>query len=132
MLDRVEYLGGVEAIEKMTVADGLEVNLFASEEMFPELVNPVQLQVDAKGRIWVAVWATYPKWEPLKEMNDRLLILTDTDGDGVADEAKTFAYIHNPTGFEFWGGGVIVASAPNLWFLKDTDGDDVADVIIPI
>lgn len=132
MLDRVEYLGGVEAIEKMTVADGLEVNLFASEEMFPELVNPVQLQVDAKGRIWVAVWATYPKWEPLKEMNDRLLILTDTDGDGVADEAKTFAYIHNPTGFEFWGGGVIVASAPNLWFLKDTDGDDVADVMIPI
>src|SRR5690625_346073 len=132
MFDQVEFLGGVEAIDKMTVADGLEVNLFASEEMFPELINPVQMQFDAQGRLWVASWATYPKWEPMKEMNDRILIFTDTDGDGVADEVTTFAYIHNPTGFELWGGGVIVASAPNLWFLKDTTGDNIADVMIPI
>ncbi len=122
------YLGGEEAISKMKLADGLSANLFASEEMFPEMVNPVQMGVGPKGRIWVAAWATYPKWEPLKEMNDRLLILPDDDGDGVADRAVTFAYVHNPTGFEFWNGGVIVASAPDLIFLKDTDGDDVADV----
>ena len=96
--------------------------------MFPELVNPVQLDVDTQGRLWVAVWATYPKWQPDHEMSDRLLILPDEDGDGVADKAITFAYIHNPTGFTFWNGGVVVASAPNIWFLKDTDGDDVADV----
>jgi azurin/glucose/arabinose dehydrogenase/lysophospholipase L1-like esterase len=122
------YLGGEEAIDKMKLADGLSANLFASEEMFPEFINPVQLGVDPKGRLWAAVWATYPKWEPLKEMGDRLLILPDDDGDGVADRAVTFAYVHNPTGFEFWNGGVIVASAPDLLFLKDTDGDDVADV----
>lgn len=122
------YLGGEEAIAKMELAEGLSANLFASEEMFPEMVNPVQLGVDPKGRIWAAAWATYPKWEPLKEMGDRLLILPDDDGDGVADRAITFAYVHNPTGFEFWNGGVIVASAPDLLFLKDTDGDDVADV----
>src|SRR5699024_4391230 len=75
-------------------------------------------------------WATYPKWEPMKEMDDRLVILTDKDKDGVADEATTFAKVHNPTGFEFWNGGVIVVSAPNIWFLKDTDGDDKADVRI--
>ena len=127
-----DYLGGEEAIEQMDLADGLGANLFASEERFPELINPVQLSVDTRGRLWVATWATYPKWEPTKPMNDRLIILPDDDRDGVADRAITFAYVHNPTGFEFWNGGVIVASVPNLLFLKDTDGDDVADVRIPI
>ena len=65
-------------------------------------------------------------------MNDRLVILPDEDRDGVADTAITFAYVHNPTGFEFWNGGVIVASQPDLLFLKDTDGDDVADVRVRI
>jgi lysophospholipase L1-like esterase/azurin/glucose/arabinose dehydrogenase len=124
------YLGGEEAIEKITLAEGLEINLFASEEMFPGLINPVQMQVDTKGRLWVAAWSTYPKWEPMKEMTDRLMILEDTNGDGKADKATTFAEIHNPTGFEFWNGGVIVVSAPDILFLKDTTGDDVADVKI--
>lgn len=128
----LEYLGAEEAIDRMTLADGLEANVFASEEMFPELVNPVQLGVDPAGRMWAATWGTYPKWEPTGEMNDRLVILPDDDRDGVADRAITFAYVHNPTGFEFWNGGVIVASVPDLIFLKDTDGDDVADVRIPI
>ena len=128
----LDYLGPEEAIEVMDLEAGLHANLFASEEMFPELINPVQLGVDTKGRLWVATWATYPKWEPTKEMDDRLIILPDDDRDGVADRAITFAYVHNPTGFEFWNGGVIVASVPDLIFLKDTDGDDVADVRIPI
>ncbi|MCH8246054.1 MAG: hypothetical protein IH951_06570 [Bacteroidetes bacterium] len=128
----LEFLNGEEAIEKMSLDEGMRANLFASEEMFPELVNPVQLGVDTRGRLWVATWATYPKWEPTQEMNDRLLILPDENRDGVADEAITFAYVHNPTGFEFWNGGVIVASVPDLLFLKDTDGDDVADVRIRI
>jgi len=128
----LEYLDGEEAIEMMDLEAGMHANLFASEEMFPELINPVQLGVDTRGRLWVATWATYPKWEPTGEMRDRLIILPDEDRDGVADEAITFAYVHNPTGFAFWNGGVIVASVPNLLFLKDTDGDDVADVRIPI
>ncbi len=126
----LEFLTGEEGIEKLTLEEGMQANLFASEEMFPELVNPVQLGVDTRGRLWVATWATYPKWEPTKAMDDRLLILPDENQDGVADEAITFAYVHNPTGFEFWNGGVIVASVPDLLFLQDTDGDDVADVRI--
>jgi azurin len=101
--------------------------LFADEKRFPELVNPVQLSVDTQGRLWAATWKTYPKWEPLKEMDDRLVILPDANRDGIADEAITFAKVHNPTGFEFWNGGVLVASQPNILFLKDNDGDDVAD-----
>jgi azurin/lysophospholipase L1-like esterase len=128
----LHYLGGEEAIGKMKLAKGMKANLFASEEMFPELVNPVQLGVDTKGRLWAAAWRTYPKWEPTGDMEDRLIIFPDDNRDGVADKAITFAYVHNPTGFEFWNGGVIVASAPDILFLKDTDGDDVADVRIRI
>jgi len=127
-----EYISGVAGISKMTIADGFEVNLFADESRFPELVNPVQMQVDGKGRVWAAAWQTYPKWEPLKEMGDRILIFPDEDRDGVADKAITFAYVHNPIAFEFWNGGVIVASQPEILFLKDTDGDDVADERIVI
>ncbi|MDE3007106.1 MAG: GDSL-type esterase/lipase family protein [Gemmatimonadota bacterium] len=129
-LGTLDFLSAEEGIDRMTLEPGLRANVFASEEMFPELVNPVQLGVDTRGRMWAATWGTYPKWEPTGEMNDRLLILPDDDRDGVADRAITFAYVHNPTGFEFWNGGVIVASVPDLLFLKDTDGDDVADVRI--
>ena len=124
----LQYLDGKEAIKKMHVPEGFKVNLFADEKKFPQLANPVQLQVDTKGRLWAAAWATYPKWEPLKEMNDALLIFEDTDNDGEADKVKEFARVHNPLGFEFWNGGVIVTSQPDIIFLKDTDGDDVADV----
>ena len=123
------FLGGEEAISKMTVAEGLQVGLFASEEKFPELINPVQMAFDVKGRLWVACWTTYPHWKPTEQMNDKLLILEDTNGDGKADVCKTFAGdIHNPTGFEFWNNGVLVAQGPDLLFLKDTDGDDKYDV----
>ena len=124
------YITPNETAAQLQLAKGLKVNVFASEEMFPEMANPVQMAVDTKGRLWAATWPTYPKWEPLKKMDDRLLILPDENRDGVADKAITFAKVHNPTGFEFWNGGVIVASVPDILFLKDTDGDDVADVRI--
>ncbi|MCH5373161.1 MAG: dehydrogenase, partial [Planctomycetes bacterium] len=122
------FLSGEAAIEQMSVHEGMRVNLFASEEQFPVLVNPVQMAFDTRGRLWVCAWPSYPHWKPKDDMNDKLLILEDTDGDGRADVCKTFAdHLHNPTGFEFFGGGVIVAMAPDILFLKDTDGDDRAD-----
>ena len=126
---RHKFLGAAEAIDKMTIHQGMKVNVFASEEMFSDLVNPVQSAVDPDGRLWVAAWPTYPHWNPLEAMNDKLLIFPDDDNDGVADRCITFADgLHNPTGFEFWNGGVLVAMAPDIFFLKDTDGDDRADV----
>lgn len=123
------YLNGQDAIAKMKVPADFQVNLFADETMFHEMANPVQMAFDTKGRLFVAVWPSYPHWKPKDEMNDKLIILEDTNNDGKADKIKTFAdKLHNPTGFEFWNGGVLIAQAPDLIFLKDTDGDDVADV----
>jgi putative heme-binding domain-containing protein len=123
------FLSGEEAIKSMTVGKGLKVTLFADEKMFPELAKPVQMAWDTKGRLWVAVWPSYPHWKPGEPYNDKLLIFEDTDGDGKADKMTVFADgLQNPTGFEFYNGGVIVAQAPDLIFLKDTNGDDKADV----
>ncbi|MBY0586956.1 HEAT repeat domain-containing protein [bacterium] len=127
------FLDGQQSIEKMTVAKNMKVNLVASEKEFSNMINPVQMSFDTKGRLWVATWNTYPHWKPKEQMNDKLLIVEDDNNDGVADRVKTFAdNLHNPTGFEFWGGGVFVAMAPDLLFLKDTDGDDKADVRVRV
>lgn len=123
------FLSGPASIEKMNIDPKLKVNLFASEEQFPELVNPVQMTWDAKGRLWVAVWPTYPHWKPTEPMNDKILILEDTDGDGQADRCTVFAdQLHNPTGFELVPGGVLVAQAPDVLLLKDTTGSGKANV----
>jgi glucose/arabinose dehydrogenase/lysophospholipase L1-like esterase len=122
------YLTGDTAIEKMTPGKGLKIELFASEREFPELANPVQIAFDTKGRLWVASWKSYPHWQPKTPMDDKLVILEDTNADGRADRRTVFAGdLHNPTGFEFYNGGVILAQAPNLLFLKDTNGDDKYD-----
>ncbi|MGB4737198.1 MAG: PVC-type heme-binding CxxCH protein, partial [Fuerstiella sp.] len=127
-----DYLSPEDSLKQIKVPDGFQLNVFASEVMFPDFANPVQLQVDGKGRLWAASWNSYPKWEPGAELKDSLMIFEDTNNDGVADSRKVFAHVHNPLGFEFWGGGVLVTSGPDLLFLKDTDGDDKADVRYPI
>ena len=72
---------------------------------------------------------SYPHWQPKSELNDLLLILEDTNGDGQSDNCKVFADgLHQPTGFELGNGGAYVAVQPDILFLKDTDGDDKADV----
>lgn len=116
-----------EALKQFKVADGYEINLFASEKDFP-ISKPVAMKFDAKGRMWVSTMPTYPQYIPGHPPDDKLIILEDTDGDGVADTHKVFAdKLYLPGAFEFAKGGVYVAEQPNLTFAKDTDGDDVAD-----
>ncbi len=122
------YLGGEAAIQRMTVAQGCKVTLFASEERFPELVNPVQMNFDTKGRLWVAAWPSYPGRTPTSKSGDSLLVLEDTNGDGKADKVTRFLDdLNSPTGFQFYQDGVLVMQAPDLWFVRDTNGDGKAD-----
>ncbi|MGE3311904.1 MAG: PVC-type heme-binding CxxCH protein [Limisphaerales bacterium] len=122
------FLSGEQAIEKMTVHSGMKVNLFADEKQFPELVSPVQMAWDTRGRLWVAAWLNYPERTPTSKEGDKLLVFEDLDADGKADKVTTFLDDLNcPTGFQFYKDGVLVVQAPDLWFVRDTDGDGRAD-----
>jgi glucose/arabinose dehydrogenase/azurin len=116
------------ALERIRVAPGYEVNLFASEEQFPEVGKPLAMTFDARGRLWVLTSPTYPHALPGKKPNDKLVILEDLDGDGRADKSTVFADdLYVPMGFELGDGGVYVSQQPTLVFLRDTNGDDRAD-----
>jgi azurin/glucose/arabinose dehydrogenase len=122
------FLGGEDAIKKMKVHSGMKVNLFASEEQFPELAKPVQMAWDTKGRLWVAVWPNYPERTPDSKAGDSLLMFEDTNGDGKADKCTHYIDdLNGPTGFQFYKDGVLVMEAPDLWFVRDTTGDGKAD-----
>lgn len=128
----LRYLTPQQLIEQTHVPKGFEIKLFADETMFAELAKPVQLNFDNKGRLWVSCMPTYPQWKPGDgKPNDRLVILEDSNSDGVADKSTVFYdKLHCPTGFEFFANGVLVVDQPRLLYLEDTDGDDKADKVV--
>ncbi len=123
-----EPLDPITAIDRMIVQPGYRVELFASE---PDIVNPIYMDWDEQGRLWVIESIEYPyprNFWPDGGGKDRIMILEDTDGDGRADKFTVFADSLNiPTSLEFADGGVVVHQAPQTLFLKDTDGDGKAD-----
>ena len=128
---QLRYLSPYQAMQQFEVADGFQIECFASEEEFPELANAVQFTFDAKGRLWVACMPSYPQYTPHKTLHDKVVILEDADADGRADKCTVFAdKLHVPTGIELGDGGAYVAQQPDLLFLQDLDGDDRADTRI--
>ena len=117
-----------ESAKLIQVPSGFKLELFASE---PNIINPIAMNWDEKGRLWVIETVDYPNTvRDDKGMgDDRIKICEDTDGDGKADKFTVFAENLNiPTSFTFVNGGILVSQAPYFLFLKDTDGDDKADV----
>ena len=107
---------------------GFDLELFASE---PDIINPIAMDWDERGRLWVIETVDYPNSVRDEEGigDDRIKICEDTDGDGKADKFTIFAdKLNIPTSLVFANGGIIVSQAPVFLFLKDTDGDDKADV----
>jgi len=109
----------------MTVADGYEVTLFASD---PMIAKPLQINFDPQGRLWVSSSKVYPQIQPGEVANDTVTILEDRDGDGAADHHTVFADgLLMPTAVLPGDGGAYVANSTEMLHLADTDGDGTAD-----
>lgn len=108
------------------IAEGYQVSLFASEEN--GIANPIVMRWGPRGRLWVLCSLVYPQAIPTESAEDKLFILEDTNGDGLADRTVIFADgLDMPTGFTLGNGGVYLGQGQDLVFLRDTDGDDRAD-----
>jgi putative membrane-bound dehydrogenase-like protein len=119
-----------ESLKKFVVADGLEVTLFASE---PMLRNPTDMDIDERGRIWVTEGvnyrSTFQPWGILQPAGDRVVMLEDTNGDGVADEATTFYQgpeINSALGVCVLGDRVIVSRSPDVYIFTQGASDGKA------
>lgn len=109
--------------ELIKVPDGLEVSAWATS---PMLYNPTNMDVDHKGRIWVAEGRRYRlfrknKWVP---KTDRIVVIEDTDKDGKADKHWTFVEDEEliaPLGVAVIGNKVLVAQPPHLYVYTDVN-----------
>lgn len=107
---------------QLKVPDGLEVTLWART---PLLFNPTDMDMDAAGRIWVCEGVNYRRALNRKE-GDRIVVLEDTDGDGVADSSHTFVQdpeLVSPMGISVFGNKVVVSQPPHVLVYTDVNGD---------
>jgi putative membrane-bound dehydrogenase-like protein len=116
-----------ESMKLAQVPAGFELSLFAAE---PDIINPIAINWDSRGRAWVIETFDYPNNLQAGNIgNDRIKVCEDTDGDGRADRFTVFAdRLSVPTTLCFSRGGVICTNGSEVLFLKDTDGDDRADL----
>ncbi|MBP7142573.1 MAG: ThuA domain-containing protein [Opitutaceae bacterium] len=146
--DALRYVDGgptrpEKSAAKIEVHPDFSLSLVASEPLINKVMN---LEWDEKGRLWVCETPEYPNgrrtvntapWKDSgslhpgntqRDPEDRISILTDTDGDGVMDKRHVFAdKLELATSFVLYRNGVLVSAAPNIWYLQDTDNDGVAD-----
>ena len=123
-----KFLGPTEATEAMTLIDGFEVNAWASE---PMITQPMAFCWDDRGRMWIAENRDYEsRGSGFSNFGDsRILILEDTDRDGVADNMKVFSEgIPFPSAIAVGFDGLFLGAPPNLLFIPDRDGDDKGDM----
>ncbi|MEM6844942.1 MAG: PVC-type heme-binding CxxCH protein [Bacteroidota bacterium] len=129
-LSQEEKTSPAYATQTFQVADDLAVNVFAAE---PDVVNPTNIDVDARGRVWVCEAYNYgvPE-EERTQTGGRITILEDTDQDGVADSRKVFYQgeeVDLAEGIAVLGNQVYVTRSPNMLVFTDEDYDDVPDRI---
>ncbi|MGI9205326.1 MAG: PVC-type heme-binding CxxCH protein [Woeseiaceae bacterium] len=123
-----EFLSPARAVETMTLASDFAANVFASE---PMITQPMAFTWDDRGRLWIAVNRDYRGRVNGfdRSFESQILILEDTDGDGVADDKKIFLdKVLFPSAMAVGMDGLWLGAIPNLLFIPDRDHDDRADV----
>ncbi|KLU05072.1 hypothetical protein RISK_002834 [Rhodopirellula islandica] len=117
-----------ESFSKVEVADPFAIELVAAE---PLVMDPVDFDWGADGRLWVVEMADYPTGvDGRGEPGGRVRVLEDRDGDGTYDHSTLFAdNLSTPSGVLVWREGVLVTACPDVLYLKDTTGDGGADHI---
>ena len=123
----IPFLKPAEALKAIAVPRGFRVQLAAAE---PMVQQPIDMAWDTRGRLWVAECYTYAERETNfeKKLKDRIIILEDTNHDGLFDKRKIFwDGASQLTSIELGFGGVWAACAPNILFLADRNGDDQPD-----
>lgn len=116
-----------EAARLWKFPPGFTVTPFAAE---PDVLQPVAMAMDHRGRLWVAECHTYAEHKTgfATDLKDRILIFEDTDGDGKFDKRTVFAEgLDKLSSIEIGFGGVWALSLPNMIFIPDKDGDDRPD-----
>jgi putative membrane-bound dehydrogenase-like protein len=126
-----------DALKALKVAEGFQVELFAAE---PMLINPTSIDVDHKGRVWVAEAVNYRRTNfgrpIIRKEGDRIVVLVDEKGEGKASKAVTFYQgkeIYGPLGVcvapypDGKGQRVFVCQSPDILVFEDKDGDLKAD-----
>ncbi len=117
------------ALKGLVAPKELDVQLMSAE---PHIKNPTNIDVDDRGRVWVTEGFNYRPWAgvALIPEGDRIMILEDNDGDGIAEVQKVFYQgpeIASPLGICIMPDRVIVSQSPYVWAFFDDDGDDKAD-----
>ncbi len=110
-------------LNQFTVPEGLEVTVWAHT---PLLRNPTNMDIDRDGRIWVAEGVNYRRHEGRDPLGDRITVIEDTDGDGIADSSHTFVQeplLGAPLGVAVIDNKIVVSNSPHLIVYTDVDRD---------
>jgi len=121
------FLTPQEAVAKMEIPDGFQIDIFAAE---PDIGEPIAFTFDDRGRVWVLENYNYVdrRSHDAEKPLTRIQIFEDTDSDGVFDTKKLFTdELTFSSGIITGFGGVFVGTPPNLLFIPDADGDDKPD-----
>lgn len=113
------------AVKNLDVHPDLQASLFVSE---PKITNPVNLDIDHRGRVWICDIVNYRGNNGKRPAGDRILILEDSNGDGVADKVTTFYQgrdIDSAMGVCVLGNKVIVSAPANIIVFTKDDDDKV-------
>ncbi|WP_170864298.1 DUF7133 domain-containing protein [Fodinibius roseus] len=123
-----------QALERFELEEGFRIELVAHE---PMLTDPVAMDIDADGRLWVIDMPSYlPEHDrseaetiPLQQVPEsRVVILEDTNGDGKMNSFRVFVEdLKMPRAIKVLNDGILVGEPPNAWFIQDTNGDGKGD-----